>query len=87
MAVGENVAKSYNDVAGPNVPLLQRARRENLLAWLRDDVAPMTVAEIVDCADEIYGPRDDLVARKDLNQLERYRLVRNSGHPKKWSAA
>jgi hypothetical protein len=83
---GHEVAKSYNDVAGPNVPPLQRARREQLLAWLRDDVAPMTVAEIVDCADAVYGPRDDLVARKDLNELERYGLVRTAGHPKKWSA-
>lgn len=83
----EGRSRTYGDVAGPSVPPVSRERRERLLAWLRDDMAPMTVAEVIDCAHEIYGPRDESVARKDLNQLARYALARSFGHPQKWSAA
>jgi hypothetical protein len=70
------------------VPLPSARRRDRLLALLEAVEAPMTASEIVKVmrAAGLLDYQDDLCG-KDLRQLERYRLARSAGHPKRWEAS
>lgn len=77
----------YSDTAGPLVPVVSVRRRELVLEVLRSAGQQLTVAELIERLrldghpGETYG-----VISKDLNQLERYRLARSTGHPRQWTA-
>lgn len=81
---------TYSEAASPNVPPLQRERRDQLLAWLRAQSERMDIRTICAKAPIYNGVNnlDDLdVCRNDINQLERYGFVRSVGtHPGRWEA-
>lgn len=80
--------RNYGDCAGPNVPMPQRLRRDRLLELLRGTPRCLTASELT----ELMAPREEHpypygMCCDDLNELERYRLVRfYPGVPKLWEA-
>lgn len=81
--------RNYGDSAGPNVPMPQRLRRDRLLELLRGTPGCSSATQLT----ELMAPREDHaypygMCCDDLNELERYGLVRfYPGVPRLWEAA